>query len=519
MLMSEALVRRLIVGLQFALLALALCVGGVTAARAEHIERCEALSGFTATDLRISAAANLPAAAQWAAEPGAPPITNAVAFCRVQGIIETEIGFELWLPEPRAWNGKFLGAGVGGDAGRFNFRDLARGVARGYASASTDTGHKASEKTWMLGDPMRLVNFQLRANHLLVEASRKIISAYYSAPLQHRYFIGCSGGGRQGLKEMQRFPKDYEGIIAGAPGPNTTEMTTRRMWEILQRDAHPGLMSKEDWLFVAREGVSRCEAVEGDSGDPRGCGFRPAALGCDSTHQAPCLNPDQVAFAEALYGPLRDENGRQLDEGLLPGVLVDAGRSPLALATFGQAIRRLPDWNGQDFHAAADSAAIDRVMPELRADDANLEPFRRSGGKAILYQGWLDPAVAARMTLEYFEQVQKVMGGEKRAQSFIRLFMVPGMLHCMGGDVPDQFGGSGADAPTLDADHDMLSALERWVEHGKPPQSLIASQLSEGRVTRTRLLCPSAQIAHYTGQGPRTDAKNFTCSSEPRSAN
>ncbi|MEO6377627.1 MAG: tannase/feruloyl esterase family alpha/beta hydrolase, partial [Caulobacteraceae bacterium] len=212
---------------------------------------CDSLKSLNLPSVRVDAVTLVQPQAAWSSTEGARPVAIKAPFCRVQGTIETEIGFELWLPEAGAWNGKFLGAGVGGDAGTFNFQDLPRGVARGYASATTDTGHKAADRTWMLGDPMRLTNYTVRGNHRLAEVSKAIVAGFYGKPARLSYFVGCSGGGRQGLKEMQRFPDDYDGIIAGAPGPDTAEMTARRMWEIIQRESHPGLMSPKDWQLVA----------------------------------------------------------------------------------------------------------------------------------------------------------------------------------------------------------------------------------------------------------------------------
>ncbi len=478
-------------------------------------EACRALARLPLANLRIASAEVVPTQAGWSPEPGAASVTVKAAFCRVQGVIETEIGFELWLPARAAWNGKFLGAGVGGDAGAFNFRDLPRGVARGYASATTDTGHKVADRLWMLGEPMRLGNYELRANHLLADTSKALILAYYGAPARHAYFIGCSGGGRQGLKEMQRFPADYDGVISGAGGPKTPEMTVRRMWELIQRDAHPGLMTPADWKLVADAGARGCDpidgVVDGVAEDPRRCRFDLARLRCAPGARAGCLNDEQIAFARPFYAPLKDASGRALDQGLLPGVLVDSGRSRLAPATFGQAIRHLAAWDGKDFDSARDLAAIDRVMPQLRADDPDLQPFKARGGKAILYEGWMDPAVSATMIVDYYEAVERRMGGAAATDDFLRLFMAPGVLHCQGGPGPDQFGGAGGDAPIPDADHDLLSALEDWVERGRAPGRIVASKLQDGHVVRTRPLCAYPAEARYDGKGSTDEAASFTC--------
>ncbi|MGZ3343102.1 MAG: tannase/feruloyl esterase family alpha/beta hydrolase [Caulobacteraceae bacterium] len=480
---------------------------------------CQALARLALPDVHVASAAIVPAQDGWSPEPGGRPIAVKAPFCRVQGVVETEIGFELWLPARAAWNGKFLGTGVGGDAGAFNFRDLPRGVARGYASGTTDSGHKQADRTWMLGDPMRLKNYELRAHHLLAVKSKDLILAYYGASARHAYFIGCSGGGRQGLKEIQRFPADYDGVVAGAGGPKTPEMTVRRMWELLLRDGRPGLMSPADWKLIADAGVKDCDGldgvVDGVAENPRRCRFDLASLRCKPGATAGCLNEDQIAFARQFYAPLKDGAGRALDTGLLPGVLVDSGRSRLAPATFAQAIRHVADWDGKDFDASRDLAAIDRVMPELRADDADLSAYKARGGKAIFYEGWMDPAVSANMIVDYQKAVEARMGGEEAAAQFERLFMVPGMLHCGGGAGPDQFGGSGGDAPIPDPQHDLLSALEDWVEHGRAPGRIVASKLEGGRVVRTRPLCAWPAEARYTGKGSTDDAASFVCDRRP----
>lgn len=476
---------------------------------------CTALRNIDMVNAHITSADTIDVQRQWSPGGRARAFDVQHPFCRVQGVIETEIGFELWLPAKTVWNGKFLGAGVGGDAGTFNYSDLPRGLLRGYAVGSTDTGHKITDPNWMLGDLMRLTNFELRSNHLLVATSKSIITQYYNSAVRYAYFIGCSGGGRQGLKEMQRFPNDYNGIVAGAPGPKTPEMTARRMWEINLRDAHTGLMSPADWKLISEEGIKSCDAadgvIDGVAEDPRICHFDMKTLQCKDGQTKECLSAAQVTFAKAFYDPLKDDSGHAIDDGLLPGVLVDSGRSRLAPATFGQAIRHQADWRGDDFDVTRDLAAIDRVMPELRADDTDVAAFNGRKGKAILYQGWMDPAVAAMMTLGYYQDVEKKMGGEKKTEDFIRLFMVPGMLHCGGGAGTDQFGGSGNDAPIPDKDHDLLSALENWVEHNQPPDRIIASRVVEEKVVRTRPLCAYPAFARYKGTGDTDDASNFEC--------
>ena len=482
---------------------------------------CAALAGQSFGDAHVREAHFVAQGARWTMDQ--PQLSGAAgsavstrAFCRLQGTIEQEIGFELWLPISSEWNGKLLGAGVGGDAGRFNYADLPRGIDRGYAAATTDTGHKAEDRDWMLGDPARLANYTHRANHLLAVAAKAIVARRYGAAPRRSYFIGCSGGGRQGLKELQLYPADYDGIISGANGPETPAMTTRRMWEILQRDGAPGLMSPADWKRVADAGTASCDALDGVTDgvaqDPRRCRFDVAQLQCQAGQGAgTCLSAAQVAFARRFYEPLADGAGQRIDGGLLPGVLVDSGRSQLALGTFGRAIRHRADWNGEGFDLAQDKAAIDRVMPELRADDADVRAFRQRGGKLLMYSGWMDPAVAARMVVAYRDRLVAQAGGDRAADRFLRLYMLPGVYHCTGGPGPDRIGGAGADAPIVDPQHDLLSALEAWVEQGRAPRTIIASKVVDGTVRQTRPICPYPASAVYDGKGDTDDAANFHC--------
>lgn len=483
---------------------------------------CAGIAGLNLPDVTIDAATPTAKGTAWATgmPPGrGQPAATSRPFCRVQGRIEGTIAFELWLPAKAEWNGKFLGAGVGGAAGTFNFQDLPRGVNRGYAAATTDTGHKMSDPAWML-DARARENYTHRANHLLAVKAKAILAAHYGSAPRYSYFVGCSGGGRQGLKELQRYPADYDGIISGANGPKTPEMTVRRMWELLQRDANPTLMSPADWKLIADKGTGACDTIDGVKDglveDPRACSFKIATLQCKPGQTDGCLSAKQVAFAERFYGPLRDSSGRALDSGLLPGVLVDSGRSQLAIGTFSQAIRGLRTWDGKDFDAAKDLAAIDRVMPELRADDPDVSAFKARGGKLIQYTGWLDGAVATRMMIEYQEALTQRMGGPAATASFARMYLLPGVHHCRGGPGPDLIGGSGGDAPVPDARHDLLTALEQWVEQSRAPQAMIASKVENGAVIRTRLICPYPQQAKYKGGDPNK-AASFTCVSSARS--
>jgi feruloyl esterase len=414
-----------------------------------------------------------------------------------------------------------LVGGVGGQAGSLNYRELARGVARGYASASTDSGHKAADRHWLLKRPDRAANYAGRANHLLAVKVRQMLAQVFKAGPSHAFFIGCSGGGRQALTEVQRYPGDFDGVIAGAPGVNTPEMSARRLWEMQRHSEWGAAMPAVAWRVALKGAIAQCDGLDGVRDgvvdDPRACHFNPASLLCRPGKEGDCLAATQVAAVRRLSAPLADENGRRLDDGLLPTVLVSPallpepftpGPSYLATVLFADGVHADPAWDARTFSLARDLPAIDRVM-DLHADNAAIDPFVRRGGKLILYQGWDDPLVSAQSTLGYWDALSRRFG--PRLARSVRLFMVPGMDHCRGGPGVDLFGGAGGDAPLPDPQHDLLSALEAWVLHDRAPVRIIASREEAGQTVRTRPLCVWPARAVWNKTGDSNSAENYTC--------
>lgn len=476
-------------------------------------------------DTRITASTSVAAGEAVA---GARNFRPTRGFCRVEGVIEQEIGFELWLPLGDAWNGRFLGAGVGGQAGSIATGELARAVERGYAAASTDTGHKASDTAWLANRPDRAANYAERANHLLALNGKALATAYFGRAPRRSIFVGCSGGGRQAMTEMQRYPEDYDGILAGAPGVNTPEMSARRLWEMLQHDRHEGLLDEAAWRRIATAAVAMCDPQDGLADgiieDPRRCGFRPAQLACRAGQSgADCLSPEQVALAERIYAPLQDETGRRIDPGILPGTVISPVPAPepftpgpryLATVLFGQGLYNQPEWDMRQFNIARDLPAIDAVM-NLHADDPAIDRFVARGGKLIFYHGLADPLVAAVPTIDYFEALVHRFGQE-RTDQFARLFLIPGMDHCRGGGVPDRFGQAGGfdvEGVSREPEDDLLSALEQWLDGTDAPRTVRTAQVSNGVPGRTRLACAYPARARYTG-GPVDRAESYRCTME-----
>lgn len=477
--------------------------------------QCAALAAHRFGDARIDAASYVVPAPRWStpSDRGAPASVT-TEFCRVEGRIAGRIGFEAWLPPPSRWNGRLLGAGVGGDAGVYNYRDLARGLAAGFAAVTNDSGHKASEPRWMLRRAA-VLDYTHRSQHLMNVAARRVVAAFYGSGPHHAYFIGCSGGGRQALKEIQRFPADYDGVVAGAPAPAMPEMSARHLFHALHEQANPdAALDDAQWSLVARAAVAACDAddgvVDGVVERPLECRFDPASLRCGAGESRECLDKARIATVRRFYAPLRDERGTQRDSGLVPGVRTRPGpASPLLVAMFALGAHRDPEWDPRSFVMSEDLALVERRMPELRADDPDLRAFARRGGRAILYQGWLDPSVAARNTLDWFEAVRRTSGTQV-ADETLRLYMVPGLLHCQGGDGVQHFGGSADPLPVGDATHDMLAALVDWVERGVAPGAIVATRIDDGRVTRRRRLCPWPSHARYRG-GPGEDPASYEC--------
>ncbi|MCP5145248.1 MAG: tannase/feruloyl esterase family alpha/beta hydrolase [Gammaproteobacteria bacterium] len=448
--------------------------------------------------------------------PGNAPRKRAVhqPFCRVEGMIEQRIGFEAWLPAMAIWNGRLLGAGVGGDAGVYNYHDLARGVDGGFATITNDSGHKVTEANWMMRGEA-VLDYTHRSQHLMNVAGRALIDAFYETGPHHAYFLGCSGGGRQGLKEMQRFPGDYDGIVAGAGGPTMPVMSVRHLWQALYQQQNPdGAMADRDWDIVARAAVEQCDAddgvVDGVIENPARCDFDPSSVQCAAGATGQCLSPAQVRTVKTFYAPMRDEHGNRMDSGLVPGVRTRPGPpSPLLLPLFAEGAHHDPDWSADDFHRADDLALVNAEMPEMRADDPDISAFAARGGRAILYQGWWDPSIVAHLSIDYYESVVAEMG-KARSDEVIRLFMVPGMLHCRGGAGVDELGGAYAGLPIGDADHDALAAVVRWVEQGKAPDAIIGSRRENDEIVRQHVLCPYPQQAVFRGGNP-ANADSYEC--------
>jgi len=443
------------------------------------------------------------------------PLQDLPAFCRVTGVISPAIRFEVWLPLAN-WNGKFEGTGNGGYAGAIVYRELADGVRRHYAAANTDMGHKSTTPdpgSWALGHPELVIDQGYRAQHQTALKAKTIVRAFYRTEPRRSYFVGCSSGGWQGLTEAQRYPHEYDGIVAGAPAMEVIHLHAGTIWTNLAANR----IAPAKFPLIASAVLAQCDANDGVKdgllSDPRTCHFSPSELACRSEQNpATCLTSTEVTALEDIYAGLHFSSGEPIYPGWPRGLeyALTLTGSPfvaaLASSTFKDMVFEDPSWDYHhiDYDRAVRvgdqklGAILNNASPDLRA-------FRRAGGKLILWHGWADPLISALHTLEYYQKVAARLGHEGRGEraqiagieDFARLFLAPGVNHCGGGPGPDQF--------------DALGALESWVEQGVAPERIVASHLTHGAVDRTRPLCAYPRVAVYLGRGSTDDAASFAC--------
>jgi feruloyl esterase len=510
---------------------------GYLASTAWAAPTCEGLAKVALTNTSISLAESTPAGTF--TPPSGKPIPNLPAFCRVAGVIkpsaDSNIQFEVWMPAT-GWNGKFQGIGNGGFAGAISFSGMAAALARGYATASTDTGHQGggTDATWALGHREKVIDFGYRAIHETAEKAKALIRGFYGDGPKRSYFHSCSNGGRQALMEAQRFPGDYDGIIAGAPANDWTHLLSSAVWQMQATLAEPGsyipaakLQAIQAAVLVACDSLDQVK--DGVIESPAQCRFDPATLLCKGAESDSCLTTPQVAALKKLYDGPRNSEGKPIFPGYSPGGEAEPGgwapwitgseREKSLLFAFGtqffkNIVYENAAWDFRTFQLHRDlSAANEKVGRFLSAVDPDLKHFKERGGKLIIYHGWSDAAIPAQSAINYYQSVLKKMGS-KDANTFVRLFMVPGMQHCGGGSGPNSIG----QAPGVEGDalRDIDAAMERWVEQGVAPQQIIATKYKTGAdpasgVDRTRPLCPFPQVARWKGSGGTNDAGNFTC--------
>jgi feruloyl esterase len=384
-------------------------------------------------------------------------------------------------------------------------------LRRGYATASNDTGHKVGSASFAVGHPEKLIDFGYRAMHEMAVQSKAIIQAHYRRAPQLSYYQGCSTGGRQGLMEAQRYPEDFDAIIAGAPVYNQIHLNISQVAAQVGMLKNPAqLVPPNKVTILANAVLGACDANDGVKdnivSNPRACRFDPASLQCkNGADGADCLTAAQVQNAKSAYEPIRTSNGEIVypgrSYGFESGWRIPSPGAPLnpLFADMPRYISRQDaNWDVMTINLEKDLASALENAGFIEANDPDLAKFKARGGKLLLYHGWADPGPAPENTINYYDAVVKKLGGQQDA--WMRLFLMPGVGHCGGGVGPDQA--------------DFLGALERWREGGAAPAEIIATRNAGrgGQPAMSRPLCPFPQVAKYKGTGNTSDAASFTCS-------
>jgi feruloyl esterase len=507
---------------------------------------CASLTSFSYPNTTINSATSMPGGPYVAPDAWHLVFTNLPPYCMVSATIaptsDSSIGVQVWMPTAR-YNGRYLGTGNGGYAGGFFQSELADGINRGFATANTDmgaTGAAGVNGDALVGHPEKWKDFGWRATHLMTEFSKALITTFYGNPPGKSYFAGCSTGGQQALMEVQRFPTDYDGVLAGAPAFNRTHLHT-----VLVADYRATHLTLASYIpptkldLVNQAVVAACRGQDGGAStdpfltDPRNCKFDPATLQCPVGDAPNCLNADQVAAMRAYYrGSVNLANGAVIDPG---NALGSETSNPAALGfalnesstepTFDSLFKWVfgLTWQWQTFDFNDNMATVDQVLAaDLNANVADLRPFFNNGGRLIIYHGFADPLIPSQGTINYYNAViENTIGGHSRkslaqTQQFARLFMAPGMWHCKDGPGPNAFGGPiQQQAPSYDPNYDLLSALTQWVEKGIAPTSVIATKYTgdsaQAPIAMQRRLCPYPQFPAYNGSGNPNLATSFRC--------
>jgi feruloyl esterase len=455
------------------------------------------------------------------------PVKVHRSFCRVTGVVEPAINFETWMPLEN-WNGRFQGLGLGAFYGKLPYTPMAQSLDRGYAVGGTDTGHQSEsdDGTWAMSNGA--LNQQIvedwahRGIHEMSVKSQAIVESVYGRPAQYRYFTGCSSGGFQAMTEAQRYPSDYDGILAGAPANYITHLQAAQISFGLATQVDPAtsLIKPINKLPMLHDAVlAACDAQDGVKDglleNPGVCRFDPQELACSNGDSATCLTAPQVQAVRKIYADIRRSDGSKMFPGfphgselswslMAGGYLGSTGQVAWAESLYRYFVFQDPTWSYASMNLERDVAYADQHVGNLlNRMDPDLRPFRDRGGKLIQYHGWADWGITPYNSIDYFNSVVSTVGGSTSAearravQDFHRLFLMPGVSHCRGGDGPDVFDG--------------LGALEAWVERDVAPARIEAAKVVDGKAVRTRPLCPYPQVARYSGSGSVDDASNFAC--------
>ncbi len=484
---------------------------------------CEELAKLEWPDMKVTLAQVVPSGAFTppAGGPGparepAPIFKTLPAFCRIAVTLtptaDSDIRSEIWLPAS-GWNGKFLVVGNGGWAGNLSYPNMAESLAAGYATASTDTGHAndgSPAASFAYKHPEKMLDFGWRALHETTVTGKSLIKTFYGTATQASIYNGCSTGGRQGMNAVQKFPMDFDGAIVGAPVNPMTRLHAGSLYNSIFAHKDPAnYIPPEKYPMIHKAVIDACDSLDGVKDglieNPMACHWSPKALQCKAADGPSCLTAAQVEMVNTIYGGAINPRTREQvfpgwERGSELGFRVTAGPEPEgpAVGTFRYVVFQNPEWDWRTLNYDTDIALADKMgAAQIDAIATDLSPFFSHGGKLLMFHGWADPNVAPRNTINYYNRVLQTMGGEARVSESIRLFMAPGMGHCGGGEGPNTF--------------DRVGTMVQWLSTGKAPTQMIASHSTDGKVDRTRPLCPYPQVARYKGSGSIDEAANFSC--------
>lgn len=530
------------------------------AARDAHAATpCEQLTALALPHATITSAESV--AAGDFTPPGGAPLTGLPAFCRVAGeatpTSDSRIAFEVWIPSAEAWNGKYLQVGTIGYGGAFQYGAMGLTLKRGYAVASTDAGHKAAlgvDASFALGHPEKIIDFGYRAAKETTDKAKAILRAHAGRGPRYSYFVGGSNGGREALMAAQRYPGDFDGLISEGPALYWTHLAAAWVWTEQALNSDPASFfgaAKQPALQAAVNAACDREdgIADGIVGDPRECDFNPAVLRCTGAETDGCLTAPQVtALRKIMAGPRNPRTGRRIFPGFEVGaigyplwrVYITGPAAPPFFNVSGHTLfgnsffanmvldvgDAAFDFRTVDFDSHIALADNKRVGSEalgtvINAVDPDLSAFKARGGKMIMFHGWEDPVVPPRAVIQYYEDVVGAQSSKKKdalrkTREFFRFFLLPGAMHFVDGPGPGAVGSPwGLPASADDRMHDVIRALEAWVEDGIAPRQLIATQYAGGNpaagIVRKRPACPYPQVARWTGKGSTDEAANFRC--------
>jgi feruloyl esterase len=482
---------------------------------------CESLTSLRLMNATVTSASSVAAGAFTppTATPGrgmAPALARAMAavptFCRVavtsRPTADSDIKIEVWLPAAD-WNGKFMAVGNGGWAGSIGYQALAGALSLGYAGASTDSGHSTPGASFVVGHPEKLVDYAHRSLHEMAVHAKAITAAYYGTKAARSLWYGCSTGGNQGLTLASMYPQDFDAIVAGAsPVPRARLHGVRLLAHRIVHRTAGSYIPPQKYPVIHKAVMDACDAKDGVKDgvleNPASCRFDPHVLACKEGDGPACLTPEQVETARMLVSDVKQpRTGKVLNPPLLQpgselmwGTLAGPEAFGNAAETYRYLVAKDPAWQPSQFDVGTGVELADESAAVLNTVSPNLKPFFARGGKLLMYHGWNDQQVPASSSISYYERVLDTVGKGAAGKS-IQLYMVPGMNHCQGGVGTDTF--------------DKVAALEAWMAKGTAPAQIVASHATDGKVDRTRPLCPYPQVAVYKGSGNTDDASNFAC--------